>query len=187
MIVMTKAKSVKEIFEDFFKSNDRLSIGNMYFKPYNAITDRVVEKYVPEDWQKIFKDVTEEDLMDLSSCSNVVILIWYDKHLNLPHGMLYFEENHACPKDVAFHGGTWDHSSCYFRNIFKSVIHVFDYLLSYNINITTTCGLGNLRADKFQRQLCFETIGTMDSFIMKRLNKESYFESNFIKALRQTN
>lgn len=161
-----------------------MKIGGMYFRLYIPSEDVVVNNYVEEDWLRIFKNTTEEDIKDMSTCTNVVVLLWCDVDTDTPHGMLYFEEDFNQPTDVFFHGGTWDHNPKLFKKIFQSVVFVFDFILSFKFSIVTTCEIDNSRADRFQQSLCFEEIRRNDSTIYKVLNKEKYADSYFIKMMR---
>ena len=176
--------SLKKHFLNFFAKNIHMVIGNMYFRLYDPVKDVIVKNYNDEDWRKILSNITEDDFKDLFTCSNVVILIWCDLATDTPHGMLYFEENYNCPFEVLFHGGTWDHNPKYYREIFRSIVHVFDFMLNFKTIISTTCGIDNARADKFQNSLCFEEIKRDELVKYKVLNKQNFSESSFVNKLR---
>ncbi|GEM_PF-6702930 len=171
-------------FLEYFAENLIMEVGCMYLKLYNPSKDKIVNKYENDDWRKIFNDTTEEDLKDLSTCSNVIILIWCDISLNYSHGMIYFEENINNPCNVIFHGGTWDHDPKYYREIFRSLIFLFDFILAFKTVISTTCGINNIRADKLQHRLCFEETKRDDYCVYKTLNKQLFKNSIFIERFR---
>lgn len=179
--------SLKSKFLEYFSKNVIMPIGGMYFRLYDPCEDVVIKNYIKEDWNSIFENTTEDDLRGLSVCANVVILLWCDVATDAPHGMLYLEEEFNSPLDVAFHGGTWDHNNKYYREIFRSIISIFDFILSFKTSIVTTCGIDNNRAGKFQKSLCFEEIRRDDSVIYKVLNKQKYVESRFVKMMRLLN
>ena len=180
-----KAKfCLRSKFLEYFIKNDIMQIGDMYFRVYDPSKDQVVDNYSKEDWQKILSNTTEEDLKDLYTCSNVILLLWCDVVSNTSHGMVYFEEDIKQPCNVIFHGGTWDHSPKYYTKIFHSLIGVFDFILNFKASIKTTCGITNITADKFQQGLCFEEIKRDEISIYKTLNKQLYRDSIFINKLR---
>jgi len=178
---------LKSKFLDYFSKNNTMTFGGMYFRLYDSGRDDVVKNYMVEDWNKIFKNTTEDDLRDLSNCENVVILLWCDIETDTPHGMLYFEEEYNHPFEVVFHGGTWNHSMKYHRDIFRSIVNILDFILSFKTSISTTCGIDNNRADKFQESLCFEEIKRDESTMYKVLDKQKYAESCFVKMMRLHN
>ena len=50
--------------------------------------------------------------------------------------------------------------------------------------ISTTCGINNARADKFQNSLCFEEIKRDELVKYKVLNKQNFSKSSFVNKLR---
>lgn len=178
---------LKNKFLDYFAKNGVMTIGNMYFRLFNPSKDEIIKNYIEEDWSKIFTNATEDDLKDLCTCVNVVILMWCDADTDTPRGMLYFEEDFNSPFEVAFHGGTWDHNMKYYREIFRSIVCIFDFVLSFKTSIITTCGIDNYRADKFQKSLCFEETKRDESTIYKLLNKQYFTESCFLNTMRAHN
>lgn len=174
---------IRDIFLDFFEKYQKMVIGDMFFRLYNPQKDSVVGKYSKEDWNQIFMGVTEAELKELSSCINVIILLWCDIKTEDPHGMLYFEESHLYAKEVLFHGGTWDHSPKYFVQIYHSIICVFRFLLDIGAIIRTTCMIDNKRADKFQKSLCMVETKRDEHISYKTLNREKFDNSIFIQRI----
>lgn len=148
----------------------RIKLGNMFFRRYNPVKDRVCEKYPNDDWQKILGETTEDDLVDLNNCSNVVIYLWCDMITEVPHGMLYLEEDFKNPGYIIFHGGTWNHDFRYYNSIFESLIKLFYFLINLGYGLLTTCSVDNITADKFQKALGFEEISKEDNIINKKLD-----------------
>ena len=171
-------------FLEYFIKNDIMQIGDMYFRVYDPSKDQIVDNYTKEDWHKILGNTTEDDLKDLCTCSNVILLLWCDLVSDTSHGMVYFEEDIKRPCNVIFHGGTWDHSPKYFIKIFHSIIWLFDFILGFKDSILTTCGITNITADKFQHSLCFEETKRDDISVYKTLNKQMFRDSRFINKLR---
>jgi len=171
-------------FLEYFTKNVIMQIGDMYFRIYDPSIDKIVDNYSKEDWKKILGNTTEEDLKDLYTCSNVVLLLWCDRASDSSHGMVYFEEDIKQPSNVFFHGGTWDHAPKYYTKIFHSLIGLFDFILSFKTSIKTSCGITNIIADKFQHGLCFEETRRDDVSIYKTLNKQLFRDSRFINKLR---
>lgn len=177
---------LKSLFKKNLQHNGRFIVGTMYFRPYDAMEDDIISSYCKDDWYQIFPDMTQSDFQDLSTCANVVVLIWCDRATNTPRGMLYLEENFYKRDEVLFHGGTWDHDTRFFKEIFRSIIAIFDFLLEHEAILRTTCGIANIRAYKFQESLCFDEISRDKSTIYKTLNMHKYKTSDFICRMRNT-
>lgn len=129
MILIMKDIHLKSLFEEYFQHYGILAVGSMYFRPYNAAEDEIISNYSKYDWHQIFANMTETELRDICTCANVVVLLWCDRATNTPHGMLYLEENFQKREKVFFHGGTWNHEAKFFKEIFRSIIAIFDFLL----------------------------------------------------------
>ena len=85
---------------------------------------------------------------------------------------------------MIFHGGTWDHDRKYFKEIFRSLVTLLDFVLRYKYAIKTTCSIYNRRADKFQKSLCFEEVRRDRTTIYKSLDKLKYENSIFVNSVR---
>lgn len=175
----------RKLLGDLTAHGQIIPYGEMFFRLYDPNFDTIVDSYDEKDWGLIFKGLKEEDMVDLNTCDNVVILMWCDKEYQRKHGMLYLEESFKNPNEVSFHGGTWDHDPKYFVGIFHSLIGLFLQLLSYGFRIVTTCGIDNRRADKFQNRLFFEEINRDDSVVYKVLNKEKFEQSDIVKRIKR--
>lgn len=187
MILIMKDIHLKSLFEEYFQHYGILAVGSMYFRPYNAAEDEIISNYSKYDWHQIFANMTETELRDICTCANVVVLLWCDRATNTPHGMLYLEENFQKREEVFFHGGTWNHEAKFFKEIFRSIIAIFDFLLKNKATLCTTCGIANSRAYKFQESLCFDELKRDKSTIYKILNRQKYEVSSFIRRMRSTN
>ena len=175
---------LRSVFEDYSSSKHMMTFGDMFIRLYNPLNDLIIPNYSKKDWHLIFSNINEDDLRDLNTCVNVVILLWCDMATGSPHGMAFLEENYDCPSEVSIHGGTWDHNPRYYRKIFRSLVRFLDFLLEYKTTIKTSCRKENCRADKFLNSLCFEDTRKDDSFNYKTLNKQMFKESLFINKLR---
>lgn len=178
-----KQKSLKSYFEEYFQTHGVFTTGKMYFRPYNPKVEDIVNHFSTDDWCKIFPNLVEDDLKDLSSCVNVIILVWCDKATNKPRGMVYFEENFHNRNEVSFHGGTWDHNRRFYKEIFYSLVKLFDFVLLHKKVLSTTCGIDNNRANKFQESLCFKEVTRDGVVIYKTLDILEYNNSDFINKL----
>lgn len=168
---------IKDMFLTYLEEHQNMVFGDMFFRLYNPQKDSIVGNYDEEDWKKIFIDITEEDLKELSDCLNVVILLWCDTKTESPHGMLYLEESHLCAKEVCFHGGTWDHNPKLFIKIYRSIISIFRFLLGAGATITTTCKLDNTRSNRFLHSLCLDETRRDETISYKTLNREKFEKS----------
>lgn len=175
---------IKAKFQDYFSKHKVMQFGEMFFRLYNPFVDEIVSQYSRQDWNKIFINTTEDDIKDLSTCSNVVILIWCESITNSARGMVYLEENYNNPREVKFHGGTWDHNPKFYFRIFQSIVKLFDFILTSNVIITTSCTHENTIADKFQRSLGFEEVDKDNTTIYKILNNQKFKESDFVNTMR---
>jgi hypothetical protein len=164
-----------------------MQIGNMAVRIYNPSEDAVVCNFSDADWQNIFTNTSETDLQDLGNCANVIILMWCDAANMSPHGMIYFEEDYQNPCEVKFHGGTWNHSPKYFREIFRTTTYLFDFILDFKETIRTSCSINNMKADKYQRSIGFEEVERDDTTIYKILNTQKFIESDFVNIMRIRN
>ncbi|MGM9847657.1 MAG: hypothetical protein ACI31F_06870 [Muribaculaceae bacterium] len=178
-----KTKGLKSLFEEHFREYSN-PVDKMYFRWYNPQEEDIVSKYTNDDWQKIFPGMVEGDLKDISTCANVVILVWCDRATNTPRGMVYLEENFHKRGEVIFHGGTWDHDRKYFKEIFRSLVTLLDFILLYKYALKTTCSINNRRADKFQESLCFKEVARDRTTIYKSLDKLKYEKSIFVNSVR---
>lgn len=175
--------NIKDVFIDFFSKHNKMTFGKMFFRLYNPVEDSIIMNYTTEEWNMIFRETAEEDLKELHGCANVVILLWCDTLTNMPHGMLYLQDSYPTPGVVSFHGGTWDHQPVFFHEIFRSLFYMFRFLFNYCSTITTTCGLDNNHADKFQRSFGFIETYQDNNTSYKVLYKEQFEKS--IIASRQ--
>ena len=164
-------------------SYHRISVGGMYFRPYDALKDKVVGKYSAADWSLIFPEMTEEELAEYSNCSNVVVLIWCDGDTDEALGMLYLEEAHDDLDTLGFHGGTWNHNPAYHCKIYRSLVFLLNQLLIRSFKICTTCSLDNAKADKLQQAMGFEEKGRDECVIFKTLSVRKFTESSIVKRM----
>lgn len=185
MIEISKPdNSIKFVFNEYFSSNGTMPIGDMFLRLYDPLYDLVIQNYSEEEWHLIFSNINEDNLKDLNTCVNVVILLWCDIVTGNPHGMVFLEEDYNKPSEVAVHGGTWNHTPKYYQKIFHSIIYLFDFLFKYKATIKTSCRISNIRADKFLRSLCFEETRRDELFSYKTLDKQVFEESFLINRMR---
>ena len=175
---------IRDVFFDFFSIHHKMIFGKMYFRLYNPSEDCIAKNYTLDDWNKIFTQITEEDLRSLNECVNVVILLWCDSLTDMAHGMLYLQESYPIPGEISFHGGTWDHNPVFFKEIFRSLSSMFLYLFQYCSKITTTCGIKNKQADKFQRGFGFIETYVDQNTSYKHLNRELFEKTIIAKRFK---
>lgn len=175
---------IKTFFNQFFDFNDRLDFGKMSFRLYNPDKDIIIDNFSKDDWTNIFSDLNEDDLKDLQTCSNVEILIWIDNSTGNEKGMIYLEEKIENPYTLEFHGGTWDHSPSFYRHIFISLIKLFELILLADFDITTTCRITDLRIEKFQYQFGFREYNRKNGLILKKLDKDKFFNSKLQNLIK---
>ena len=175
-----KFKISRKVFE-YFEQHKKMLFGEMYFRLYNPQIDSIVEKYDQTEWSMIFEGTSETDIKELNECINVVILLWCKVQTEEPCGMLYLEESHLRSNEIVFHGGTWNHNPKLYVQIFRSLSGMLMFILSSGAAITTTCGLNNKRADRFQKWLFFEEKARDEFRSYKTLNKERFEKSAIIK------
>lgn len=168
---------IKRLFNQLYDSEGKLDFGKMSFRHYKPDKDIIIKSFSKEDWGNIFSDLTEEDLQDLQTCSNVEILLWTKTSQGEVKGMIYLEEKIDNINTFEFHGGTWDHSPALYRQIFISLLKLFALILSSGFNITTTCRENDSRIKKFQAQLGFIEYDRKDGLILKKLDKDKFFNS----------
>lgn len=177
-------KGLKSLLVDYLGDKRNKLSKKMYFRPYNPQTEEIVCNYSKADWHRIFPHMIEENLKEMSTCTNVVILIWCDSATNTPHGMLYLEENFHNRGEVLFHGGTWNHDRWLYKDIFLSLVALLDFILVHKYTISTTCSIDNSRANKFQESLCFKEVRRDNTTIYKTLDKSKYASSYYVNKLR---
>jgi hypothetical protein len=177
----------KKILAHLSGCKGRMVFGRMYFRLYNPQTDTIVDHYAEADWNLIFKDYKEDDMVDLQRCANVTILLWCDIPTNTPHGMIYLEESRFQLNEISFHGGTWDHSPSLFIEIYRSLVSLFTYLISLGIRLTTSCSTDNYRADKFQRSLGFVEQKRDDILSYKVLDEKIFISSKLLNKDKSSN
>lgn len=168
---------IKRLFNQLYDSEGKLDFGKMSFRRYDPSQDIIIKNFSEEDWDKIFSDLTEEDLKDLHTCSNVEILLWTDNSHNEKKGFLYLEEKIDNLNTFEFHGGTWDHSPTFYRHIFISLLKLFELILSSGFKISSTCRENDSRIEKFQYQLGFIEHDRKDGLILKILDKDKFYNS----------
>lgn len=168
---------IKKLFNQLYDSEGKLDFGKMSFRRYNTLKDVIIKNFSKEDWKKIFSDLSEEDLKDLQNCANIEILLWVETSFGFEKGMIYLEEKSNFPFTIEFHGGTWDHSPRLYRQIFISLLKLFELLLSYNYDIITTCPVNDSRVEKLQSQFGFIEYDRQNGLILKKLDKNKFFQS----------
>ena len=179
--------SIRQVFQQIAGHDKRIAVGGMYLRPYVPLKDTVVSNYSTTDWTLIFKGMTEEELAEYSRCSNVVVLIWCDANTDEAVGMLYWEEVYDHLGTLTFHGGTWNHVSTYFYEIYRSLIFLIKQLLQHGFNICTTCGLNNAKADRFQGAMGFVETGRDEWVAFKELDVRRFNESPIVKRMLKIN
>lgn len=175
---------LKELFQEYFSIHETLRIGKMYFRLFNPTEEQLVAHYSQEDWNLMFPNTTEQDMKELAECCNVTILIWCEVETDIPHGMVYFEEDIHIPNKTSFHGGTWDHASKFYFEIFRSLVALFDTVLYFGIDIATTCSLENKTADKLQACFGFIETNRSEQVIYKSFDRSKYNESPVVNRMR---
>lgn len=185
--MIKKDLHIKDHFFNYFSKQNKMNVGRMYFRLYDPNEDVIIKRYNKEDWNHIFRNVTESELKELAECVNVIILIWCDSLTESPRGMLYLQESYPIPGKISFHGGTWDHNPVFFQDIFRSLLCMFQFLFQFCDIITTTCEINNRHADKFQKSFGF-TETHRDHFISyKFLDIRKFQESVIVKSGRFNN
>lgn len=164
--------------------NEKVELGKMYFRHFEPTKDEIIKHYAPHEWIKILGSTSEEDLIDLNQCVNVVIYLWCETSSEYPQGMLYLEENFKIPGEISFHGGTWNHNPRFYLLIFESLIKLFSKLLDLGYTITTSCGYDNLIADKLQKALGFIEVGSDEFKKIKRLDSRQFVNSPLYKRFQ---
>lgn len=180
---MPEFKIKKRLLALLNLNEQKLTMGRMFFRPYNPLNETIKDKYSANDWKLIFESYDEEDLKDLQRCANVIILMWCDTDTAKAHGMVYLEEPYNDLGALHYHGGTWDHNPKLFVEIFHSQIKLFNMLLNIGAGIKTTCGTKNIRADKYQKSLGFIEYDQDENLSYKMLDKDKFLNSPLVKRM----
>ena len=179
-----KTFNIKRIFLNYFKDNPFIEDSRVFLRLYDPSKDVIYPRFSTDDWNMIFTEVDETTFINMGKYYiDRIILIGFDKLSGIPFGFACVQESHETPMEVSFHGGTWEHDV---KNIILEYIStdlLLNFLVKHNFNVTATCFITNVKADRFQKSLGFVEYNKDSQLSYKRLPPNA-LEHNIVRKWR---